>query len=305
MTEKIFVIGHKQPDTDSVISAITYSKLKNFIDESHEYISAISGEINPETKFILEKFGIDTPQIVNEGDDKKIILVDHNEKGQSIFNENSEIIEIIDHHKMGGDISTSNPIYARFEPVGCTATIIKKIYGENNIDIDEVTAKLLISAIISDTLFLKSSTTTKDDKKAIEELNKIANLDLDKFAFEVFDAKGVIANESAEKIFNNDKKEVTLNEKKIVVGQVETVNVEKVMAKKEEIITYMKQEVQTNNYLAGFLMITDIFNELSHVLVVSNDDKLLETMNVKDDMIIMKNVMSRKKDFLPKMYDYI
>lgn len=304
MTERIYVFGHRQPDTDSVMSAIAYSRLKNRIDDN-EYVPVILGDVNPETAFILENFSIEKPEIMTSLEEgQKVILVDHNEPGQSIGTDKLNILEIIDHHKLGG-LTTPNPLFLRFEPVGCTATIIKKMYQENNIEISKEVANMLISAAISDTLYTKSSTTTEDDKKMIEELNSIAQLDLDRFAFEIFDAKGVIADESAEKIFNNDCKEISINGKKIVVGQVETVNVEKVMAKKQDILEVMKKTNKDKASVASFLMVTDIFNELSHVLVVSDDEILLETMEVVDNQVEMKNVMSRKKDFLPRMFDII
>lgn len=237
---------------------------------------------------------ISRKNLKNKG--KKVILVDHTEKNQAAEGINeAEIIEIIDHHNLG-DIVTSNPIYIRHEPVGCTATIIKKLYKENDVQISKKIASLLISAIISDTLYLRSSTATKEDEKAIIELNEIACINLDAFAKEIFEAKSEIR--SVSEIIGNDKKEYTINDRKISISQIETMNPKEVMKFKSEIIEEMKKD----RLYASFLMITDIFNRESRVITVG-DSKVIK--KIGGELVTLVGVMSRKKDFVPKIYNLI
>lgn len=305
MTQIIYIVGHKNPDTDSVISAITYAELKNKSSPDTKHIPIICGEINDETKFILDKFNIQKPQLKKiTNQEESIILVDHSSYSQAIDDlKQATITEIIDHHALGG-IETKSPIYARIEPVGCSATIIYKLFKENDITIEQNTAKLLISAIISDTLYLKSPTSTDDDKIAIEKLNMIANLNLEDYAFEIFNAKGNIDGKTPEDILNNDSKEFDINNKKVIISQIETVNTKLIMEMKDDIISEMKTKID-QGYHSFFFMITDILKEGSILFILSKDDNVLNNFNIDDHQAFHEGMMSRKKDLLPKVMDLI
>ncbi|TDA27486.1 MAG: manganese-dependent inorganic pyrophosphatase, partial [Archaeoglobi archaeon] len=195
MTE-LYVVGHKNPDTDSVCSAISFAhllnewkrtkKMEKVMRLDFEAVPAVQGELNAETKFVLEKFGFKTPQKLLDATGKKIALVDHTEKAQSLDNlEKGEIVAIVDHHKLG-DITTPNPIFFMALPVGCTATVLKILYDKTGIDVPRNIAGIMLASILSDTVIFKSATTTELDKKVAEELAKIAEIeDMIKFGIEV------------------------------------------------------------------------------------------------------------------------
>jgi len=158
---KIYVFGHKSPDTDSVCSAIAYADFKRKTDSDNEYEAVILGEINPETEFVLKKFGIDIPKVLKDVKGKKVILVDHNHMDQTADDINkAEIMEIIDHHNIA-DVQTGQPIMFHAEPVGCTATIIADFYFYHKVKLDKNIAGILLASILSDTVIFRSSTSTE------------------------------------------------------------------------------------------------------------------------------------------------
>ncbi len=169
--EHVYVVGHKNPDTDSVCSAIAFAYLWNKWKETgnfdkvmkidSEAVPVIQGDVNPETRYVLEKFGFEVPQIVTNAEGKKVVLVDHSEKAQTIDGiDNAEIVAIVDHHKIG-DISTPNPILFVNLPVGCTATVLKILFDKTGIEIPRNVAGILLSSILSDTVIFKPATTTE------------------------------------------------------------------------------------------------------------------------------------------------
>ena len=188
MQENIFVIGHKNPDTDSICSAIAYAELKCKVT-GEKYTAARCGEVNAETSYVLERFGINEPEFVASVEPQtKLILVDHNETTQAVDGlAEAELLEIIDHHKIG-DIQTMVPIYFRNQPVGCTATIVTLLYKENKVEIAKETAGLLCAAILSDTLLFRSPTCTPLDKETALELAAIAGVEVEEFGMAMFKA---------------------------------------------------------------------------------------------------------------------
>ena len=211
--EKVAVVGHRNPDTDSICSAIAYAKLKNETDPGYIFTPYRIGQINDETAYVLKYFGIPEPELledikasVEDGDHEKsqevrddaprrnIILVDHNEKAQAVSGiEEAKILEIIDHHRLAC-IETAEPVTFRSQPFGSTSTIVYEIYKEKGVVPDRATAGLLCAAIISDTLLFKSPTTTKVDKLTGTELAAIAGLDMEAFAKDMFPAGKAAAN---------------------------------------------------------------------------------------------------------------
>ncbi|QXM05432.1 putative manganese-dependent inorganic diphosphatase [Crassaminicella indica] len=234
---------------------------------------------------------------------KKVILVDHNEYSQSAEGLNeAEILEIIDHHKLG-DICTTSPINFRNMPVGSTCTIIHQIFKEQNIEIPYPIAGVLLSGILSDTLFFKSPTTTSLDKKSIEELNRILNLDIENFAMEMFKAGTSLEGQSIEEIFYKDFKEFVLEDKKAGIGQVFTLDIEEVLNRKEEFINYMNKVHNNKDYFLTLLLITDILKEGSYLLFICNNNTFItSTFGVPSEQgIFAPNILSRKKQVVPKI----
>ncbi len=234
---------------------------------------------------------------------KKVILVDHNEYGQSVSGlEEAEIIEIVDHHKIG-DVNTSSPICFRNMPVGSTCTIVYNMYREKDIEIPPNIAGLLLSGIISDTMFFKSPTTTDLDRIAVEKLNIILNLDLDEYAHSMFKAGSSIEGQSIENIFSSDYKEFEFDNIKVGVSQIFSLDIDSIMAIKEPLLEYMDSLYKANGIEALLFVITDVLEEGSYVLFKGSNQllikKILDQNTIQGSFI--KGIISRKKQLLPKI----
>ncbi|TCO74605.1 putative manganese-dependent inorganic diphosphatase [Marinisporobacter balticus] len=238
---------------------------------------------------------------------KKVILVDHNEYSQSAEGlHEAEILEIIDHHKLG-DICTTRPINFRNMPVGSTCTIVYQIFKEQNMPIDYEIAGLLLSGILSDTLFFKSPTTTNLDQECVEALNAILNLDLDTFAIEMFKAGTSLDGQSIEEIFYKDFKEFVLEGYKIGIGQVFTLNIDDVLNRKDAFIDYMDTLHHNKDYFLTLLLITDLLKEGSYLLFRCNSNHFISTaFQVESKQgVFAQNILSRKKQVLPKLSEVL
>ncbi|MCT4607539.1 MAG: putative manganese-dependent inorganic diphosphatase [Marinisporobacter sp.] len=234
---------------------------------------------------------------------KKVILVDHNEYSQSAEGLNeAEILEIIDHHKLG-DISTSSPINFRNMPVGSTCTIIYQMFKEQNIAIPHNIAGVLLSGILSDTLFFRSPTTTPLDQKCVEELNSLLNLDIEEFAMKMFKAGTSLEGQSIEEIFYKDFKEFVLENQSTGIGQVFTLDIEDVLNRKDEFIDFMDTVHHHKDYFLTLLLITDILKEGSYLLFRCNHNHFISsTFGVTSEQgVFAKNILSRKKQVVPKI----
>jgi manganese-dependent inorganic pyrophosphatase len=235
---------------------------------------------------------------------KKLILVDHNEKGQSVNGrDDAEIIEIIDHHRVS-DISTVNPVYFRCEPVGCTATIVTNMYLENGLEPTKEIAGLLCSAIISDTLLFKSPTSTAADKAAVEKLAKIAGIDPVKYAKEMFKAGSSLAGKSASDIFNQDFKEFKLGDLKLGVSQISTMDVEGLNPVKPDLLKLMQSMAKNEGFDLIILMLTDILEGGSELIVAGDRKDLAEKafdVKIPGDSVYVPGIMSRKKQVIPPL----
>jgi manganese-dependent inorganic pyrophosphatase len=235
---------------------------------------------------------------------KKVILVDHNEMNQSAEGlDEAEILEVIDHHKIG-DIKTSIPIIFRNMPVGSSNTIIYGMYKENNIEIKREIAGLMLSGIISDTLLFKSPTTTDRDRVAVEELSKIVDIDLHKYAMEMFKAGTSLEGYTMEEILFQDFKKFNLVYKNVGISQVFTLDINQVMNKKDEFIKLIDDMTLDKDYFLIVMAVTDIVNEGSYMFYTSNKERLVkgifEEENVFQGMYVDKCV-SRKKQIVPKI----
>ena len=261
------------------------------------------GNINKETKFALEYFKQEEPELLeNIEEGQEVMLVDHNEFGQSVQGiENARILSVVDHHKVG-DFKTSEPLYYTARPVGCTATILYGMYKEENIDIDSKIAGLMLSAIISDTLLFKSPTCTEKDIEAANALAKIANVDLNKYGLDMLKAGTDLSDFSPEELINIDSKPFETKGVKFQIAQVNTASIEEVLKDKEKIENAMQDFIAANNQDLFLLLITDILENNSQIMVAGNRTDIVEkSFNVKleNNMAFLPGVVSRKKQVVP------
>lgn len=234
---------------------------------------------------------------------KKVILVDHNEYQQSADGiKEAEIVEVVDHHKIG-NISTSMPISFRNVPVGSTCTIVYSMFKENNIEIPREIAGMMISGIISDTLLFRSPTTTDTDRRVVEELNEILNLDLEEYAMEVFKAGTSLEGYTIEEIFYRDFKQFEIEGHKIGVGQVFTLDIDEIFNKKDEYLDFMEKAHRENEYYLTLLILTDILKEGSYVLFKSSKSNIIKrAFKVEEEQgVFIEGLVSRKKQVVPNI----
>ena len=298
---KTLIFGHKNPDTDTICSAIVYADLKNKLGETAE--AARLGEPNKETQFALDYFGVEAPPFiekVEEGTD--VILVDHNEFQQSVDNiQDVKIVEVIDHHRVS-NFETKEPLFFRAEPVGCTATILNKMYKENGVELSKEMAGLLLSAIISDSLLLKSPTCTKQDVDAAHELAEKAGVDLQKYGLEMLQAGADISEKSALELVTMDAKEFTMGNAKVEVAQVNAVDTAKVYEIQADIENEINKIIEDKGLELFLFVVTDILNNDSEVLALGNGkDKVESGYGVtldENNRALLKGVVSRKKQIV-------
>ncbi|HIQ32835.1 MAG TPA: manganese-dependent inorganic pyrophosphatase [Methanothermococcus okinawensis] len=302
----LYVVGHKNPDTDSICSAIV---LAYFLDG----VPARLGDLNPETQLVLRRFGVMEPELIRSAEGKEIFLVDHSEKSQTLDDlERGKLVGILDHHKIG--ITTVEPIVYLAKPVGSTATIIGELYFKNGLDIiggenkelKPDLAGLLLSAIISDTVLFRSPTTTDLDKKIGEKLAEIAGIeDIQAYGMELLKAKSTVSKMKPEEIVELDYKEYNFNGRKVGIGQVEVIDIGEIQEKKEEIFRILQEKLKEGYDLILFL-ITDIMRGGSEVLVVGNREAFERAFNVKleGNSVYLEGVMSRKKQVVPPLERY-
>ncbi len=298
-----YVFGHKSPDTDSITSSIVMANLEHELG-NEEAISCRLGNLNKETEYVLNYFNVEAPKLIeNLEDGSDVILVDHNSPAESIDNlENLNIKKVVDHHKIA--LETSYPLFYRAEAVGCTETVLFKLYEENDCFISKEIASLMLSAIISDTLLLKSPTTTDDDIRAVEELSKIAEIDYESYGLEMLKAGTDLSDFSIDEILNLDAKQIDFKDVKSIVNQVNTASIPDVLEMKDELEEGINKIIEKENLDIFILLITDIVNSNSEVLVLGERADLVEkAYNVKleNNLALLEGVVSRKKQVVPIM----
>lgn len=304
--EKVLVIGHRNPDTDSICSALAYAHLKKELGVNAEAVRL--GEVNKETAYALDYFNLETPRFIEKVDEdvKEVILVDHNEFQQSVSNiSDVRIAEVIDHHRVA-NFETKDPLYFRVEPVGCTATILNKMYKEHQVEIPKHIAGLMVSAIISDSLLFKSPTCTDEDIEAAKELAKIAEVDLDVYGLEMLKAGTDLKDKSMDELLANDAKTFDMNGHKVEINQINAVDLEEVYEKQAEFEKAIKTHVDKNNLSLYLLVVTDILNSNSDVLAIGTESKKVEQafhVTLTHNRALLKGVVSRKKQIVPNLTD--
>ena len=296
----IYVVGHKSPDTDTICSAIAYAdylKKKN-----NKAIACRTGEINLETKYVLNYFKIKEPQLLLSAKGKKIILVDHNETKQSPNDiEEGEIVQIIDHHKV--NFSYDKVISFYVEPIGATATIIAKQFIQDpTVKLSKEIAGLLLSAILSDTVIFRSPTTTREDVLIAQTLAEIAKIkNLEEFGINMKKEKSNLKGLTAQEIILSDFKEYDINNKKFGCGQIEVCDLKETLERKGELIKTIEKIAKKRDYDLLVFLATDIIKQGSEILFWEKDNYMEKAFNKKpkNNSFYLEGVMSRKKQATP------
>lgn len=306
MIDNIYIIGHKSPDLDSVAATVAYAELKNKLEDVNIYKSAVPGSINAETEYILRETNFEAPEELFDISNKKVILVDHNEKVQSCDGiDEAEIVEVLDHHKV--DFNFRDPILFRSFPFGSTCTIIADEFFKHDIAISQNLAKLMLGAIMVDTVITKSPTCTKKDLDIIEKLSKISGEeDWKQFGLELFKIRSSVSNLSISEIVKSDFKDFSTESGKIGVGQVETVDLSEFDSIQDDLLKELNKLKDSGAYHTVILFITDIIKEGSLFLVTSNElNKVQESFgeNFDNNREYIDGILSRKKQVIPKMME--
>lgn len=300
--EKVLVFGHKNPDTDTICSAIAYADLKKQLGMDAEPVRL--GEVNGETQFALDTFSFEAPRLVEKvaAEADAVILVDHNERQQSADDiDQVRILEVIDHHRIA-NFETSDPLYYRAEPVGCTATILNKIYKENSLEIPKEVAGLMLSAIISDSLLFKSPTCTEQDTAAAFELAEIAGVDAESYGLEMLKAGADLSGKTIDQLITLDAKEFLMGDAKVVIAQVNAVDTNEVMSLQKEFEAAISAVIFERNLDLFLFVVTDILINDSVVLALgSKTDAFEKAYDVQlfNNLAVLKGVVSRKKQIVP------
>lgn len=233
---------------------------------------------------------------------KKVILVDHNERGQSIPGiEEADILEIVDHHRVA-DIQTVGPLLFRGEPLGSTATIVTKIFDELDVEMPSHIAGLLLGAVVSDTLLFKSPTCTPVDTKIAKKLAEIAGVDIQEFAMEMFKAGTSLVGKTVDEIFNQDFKKFSFDNLQVGVAQVNSMDIEGFLPYKKDMLDYMNKFAEDNNLEFTLLLLTDIINANSEIFVGGPRPELVEkvfNVQLTECQGTLAGVISRKKQVVP------
>ncbi|ART74777.1 manganese-dependent inorganic pyrophosphatase [Sutcliffiella horikoshii] len=303
---KVLVLGHKNPDTDSICSAIAYAELKKQLGMDAEPVRL--GELNGETEYALKEFNSEVPRLVETvaNEVKEVILVDHNERQQSVSDiDQVRVLEVIDHHRIA-NFETADPLYYRAEPVGCTATILNKLYKENGVVISKPVAGLMLSAIISDSLLFKSPTCTEQDVQAAKELAEIAGVNADEYGLAMLKAGADISDKTVEQLISLDAKEFQMGDYKVEIAQVNTVDTNDVLTKQAELEAVITANVADKDLDLFLLVVTDILENDSVALALGSQAPVVEkAYNVKleNNTALLKGVVSRKKQVVPVLTD--
>ncbi|PTA67147.1 manganese-dependent inorganic pyrophosphatase [Deinococcus arcticus] len=306
------VFGHQNPDTDAITAALVYARLlgRQGIDAQAYRL----GEPNFETAFVLREAGVDAPPLLETlPAGAQVVLVDHNESAQSLPNLHElTVTRVVDHHKLG-DLTTTQPAYLRFEPVGSTGTLLLKLFREAGLSVEPLDARLLLSAILSDTLHFRSPTTTAEDRDAVAFLAPVAGItDVEAYALAMFAAKSDLGDTPAETLLRMDYKVFPFGEPTAPhqwgLGVIETTNPGYVFGRQSELLAAM-DNLKAEDGLSGVLLsVVDILNETNRTLVLSaTEEKVLREafgVETQGHVADLGARISRKKQVVPVLETY-
>lgn len=296
----VLIFGHLNPDTDAITSAISFAYLQKQLGVEAEAVAL--GNVSEETAFALNYFNVAAPRVVETvaNETNQVMLVDHNEFQQSVSDiREVEVLAVVDHHRIA-NFETANPLYYRAEPVGCTNTIILKMYKEHQITIPKEIAGLMASAIISDSLLFKSPTCTQEDIAAAKELATIAEIDLETYGLDLLKAGTNLADKSAADLLNMDAKSFPMGDKNVRIAQVNTVDINDVFIKQADLEAAMKKE----DFDLFILVVTNILDSDSVILAVGEPISAVEKafdVTLENNKALLKGVVSRKKQVVPQL----
>jgi manganese-dependent inorganic pyrophosphatase len=301
----ICVVGHSNPDTDSVTSAIAYAALLKAQGKDAKACMQTSAEaLNPESKVVIERFGLAMPEQISDAAGKQVALVDFSDLAQGPANlAEAEVVAIVDHHKIG-DVTTNNPILFRAEPVGCTGTVLNKMFKEAGVAIPKDVAGGMLAAILSDTVNFKSPTCTDDDKAAVADLKTVAGVaDTDALFMDMLKAKSAVDGVPAKDLLFRDYKDFDMKGKKVGVGQLELATIDQVADVRGELLKAM-EAVKADGRHSVLLMLTDVVKEGTDLVVLSDDPALIEKAfngKLENNSMWIDGMMSRKKQTIPNL----
>ncbi|EAC4663823.1 manganese-dependent inorganic pyrophosphatase [Listeria monocytogenes] len=302
---KTLVFGHKNPDTDTICSAISYAELKKAQGADIEAVRL--GELNSETAFVLDYFQVTAPRLVQTvaNEVSEVALVDHNERQQSVDDiDDVTVTAVVDHHRIA-NFETSDPLYYRAEPVGCTTTILLKMFRENEVEVSKTVAGLMLSAIISDTLLFQSPTCTEEDKVAAQKLAQIADVDIQSYGMEMLKAGADVSKKTVAELLL-DAKEFNMNDNKVEIAQINVVDVNDVLSRRAEVEALMTQNIVDKGLDLYLFVITNILtNDSVGIAIGSKTAVVEEAYGVKfaENQAPLKGVVSRKKQVVPILTD--
>jgi manganese-dependent inorganic pyrophosphatase len=296
------IFGHKNPDTDSICSALAYADLKTTIGADVEAVRL--GSVSAETQFALNTFQTPAPRLVEAvaAEASHVILVDHNERQQSANDiDEVTIAEVIDHHRIA-NFETAGPLYYRAEPVGCTSTIVFKMFKESGVEVSRRIGGLMLSAIISDTLLLKSPTCTAQDIAAANELAAVAGVDLQAYGLELLKAGASLRDRSIAQLIATDSKEFTMGGAKVEIAQVTAVDVDDVLSRQDELESALRGVIAAKGLDLFLFVITDILNNDSVAVALGPRASVVETaygVTLEGNRALLAGVVSRKLQIVP------
>ncbi|MGN8851900.1 manganese-dependent inorganic pyrophosphatase [Anaerobiospirillum succiniciproducens] len=296
------VLGHKNPDTDSIVSALSAANL--YRGRGIDVKTGAQGKPAPETAFVLERFGLTAPEVVTSVAGEEVYLVDYSDLAQAPDDfAKCKLLGIIDHHKLG-DVTSDSPVEVFIKPVGCSNTVIKELHDIYGVSIDPKLAGAMMCAILSDTVLFKSPTCTEADKKAVADLAKIAGVanPLD-IGMEMFKAKSNLSGASARDLIFRDFKDFDMSGNKVGIGQLELVSLSLITPELKAQLQDELNKVKAEGRHSAVLVITDIMKEGSELMMCSDNGELIaKALNTQvSDEMWMPGVMSRKKQVVPNL----
>lgn len=301
--EKVLVFGHLNPDTDSIASAISFAYLQQQLGVNAEAVAL--GTPNEETEYALNTFGFEPLRVIETAanEAKEVMLVDHNEAQQTVKDiKDVRVSYVVDHHRIA--FECAEPLFYRAEPVGCTNTIIYKLYQEHNVEIPANIAGMMLSAIISDTLLFKSPTCTPFDVEVAKKLAEIAGVDAETYGLEMLKAGTNLATKTEKELLNADAKSFDMNGVTVRIDQVNTVDFADVLSRKAALEAEMLKENEEEGYDLFVLLITNILDSDSIVIALGEGVDKVEAAfetTLEENQSLLKGVVSRKKQVVPPL----